>query len=143
MKEVKGLTFRHALDFSLSGDQVCPKVIGSEEAWKVCPGVYVVFEDSQLVYIGSYNYGMRYRWIRKREGEVYHFKRPNVMGSLKNGKTVKLFAEDEAKLKEQLSQQDNPWVNAAGIEAYLVGGCGFELPWNKKGKKKGKKKNRA
>ena len=133
IKKIEGLDFRLALQFHLKGDQVGYRVHGDE--WPKVPGVYAVYENDTLVYIGKYQNGVLYRWVKKK-GDLYHFKKDHVAASLRDGKTVQVFAEHEKALKTKIDSSTSRWINASGIEAHLVGGCGLHLPWNKNGKKK-------
>jgi hypothetical protein len=134
MKNIQGLKFKLALQFHLDGDQVGYKVHGGE--WPKGPGVYAVYENNTLVYIGKYQRGVMYRWVKQKKRGLYHFKKDQVAASLKDGKTVQVFAEQEDALKQTINSSTSQWINVSGIEAHLVEACGLDLPWNKNGKKK-------
>lgn len=128
--QIEGLTFRLAIEFHRFGENLTYTIHGN--AWRRCPGVYLVYVDKQLVYIGKYQSGIRYRWLTKKG--IYHFKKDKVHESLMEGKNVYVFAEHEEVLANQIRSSTPQWINVAGIESHLVAECGLELPWNTSGK---------
>ncbi|WP_146853457.1 hypothetical protein [Brevifollis gellanilyticus] len=132
--KIENITFCHSLTLGplCDGGRVAFTIEPGSPA-SVGPGVYVVFEDEKIVYIGSYQSGVAKRWLYLRKQDVYHFKKPLVADSLSRGAILKVFAQDERDIKEQLGCGDNVWVNSAGIEARLI--SIFHPPWNNQGKK--------
>ena len=129
------ITFSHALTLGPHcEDGRVEFTIEPSAPTKICPGVYFVLENEKLVYVGSYQSGVVRRWVYLRRRDLYHFKKPLVAGSLKQGSTLRVFAQDEDSIKAELGCRENVWVNAAGIEARLI--ALFHPPWNNQGKKK-------
>jgi hypothetical protein len=131
------ITFRHALTLGPHRDDGRVEfTIEPTASTKVCPGVYFVLEGKKLVYVGSYQSGVVRRWVYLRKKDLYHFKKPLVASSLKNGSIIRVFAQDEDSIKEELGCGQNAWVNSAGIEARLI--AMFHPPWNNQGKRPSK-----
>lgn len=128
------ITFRHALTLGPHcNDGRVEFTIESSAPTGTGPGVYFVLEEKKLVYVGSYQSGVVKRWVYLRKKDLYHFKKPLVAKSLNTGSAIRVFAQDEAAIKEELGCAQNPWVNSTGIEARLI--SMFHPPWNNQGKK--------
>jgi len=133
--KISGITFALALELGPVGEN---KVVGYS-LLKTCPpsrgpGVYVVIQDRKtIVYIGSYQTGVIQRWGYSRKTDVYHFKHDLIRDMLPHHR-LRVFAQEEKEIKEQIGQIDNAWVNAHGIESTLIS---IHKPvWNKRGNSK-------
>jgi len=134
--KLEGITFLPAITLGpLCDDGRVEFTIERSAPMTVGPGVYLVFEGKKLVYIGSYQTGVVRRWVYLRKRDVYHFKKPLVAKCLKHYPklALRVFAQDEVAIKEELGKHNNVWVNATGIEARLI--AKFNPPWNSQGKK--------
>jgi hypothetical protein len=132
--KVADITFHHAITLGPTCDDGRVEfTIEPSVPAKMGPGVYIVFDGDQIVYIGSYQSGVVRRWVYLRKKDLYHFKKPLVSDGLKKGASLKVFAQDEHAIKEELGCSENAWVNSSGIEARLI--SLFLPPWNNQGKR--------
>ena len=128
------ITFRHALTLGPHcNDGRIEFTIESSALTGTSPGVYFVLQDEEPVYVGSYQSGVVRRWVYLRKKDLYHFKKPLVAESLDMGSALRVYAQDEDSIKEELGYAQNPWVNSTSIEARLI--SILHPPWNYKGKK--------
>lgn len=139
--DLKNITFKHVLTFieiiKDEGEKDRYRIdflIESKEPPSKLPGVYVVEEGGNILYIGSYKRGVIKRWVKTRKRDIYHFKKANIERELKEGKIVKVFYQDEDVIKKELGYSNNPWISSHSIEDNLLEQCGTK--WNKRGSNK-------
>lgn len=134
-KNIEGITFTKAITLGpLCEDGRVEFIV---EGWikkEKSAGVYAVFKDEEVIYIGSYKRGIISRWLYPKKRDLYHFKKPLVVERLQKGETIHVYAQSESSVKEEINCTNNIWVNVAGIEARLIERC--NPPWNKLGRSK-------
>jgi hypothetical protein len=129
---IGNITFRSALELGPVGDDgfVQYKSLSTLSPSKG-PGVYALVKNRKTVlYIGSYQSGIIKRWGYKRILRIYHFKHDRIRDIL-NEHQLRVYAENEDKIKTELGMKNNPWVNAHGIEFELI--RKLKPPWNRRG----------
>lgn len=95
------------------------------------PGVYLVYQHEELVYIGKYKNGLKTRWIFTKTGHLYHFKKTMIAKVLAEfpSTAFTVFAASEESIRNHGGQFRNNWINAAGIEEELI--RRKTPPWNR------------
>ncbi|HEY4248714.1 MAG TPA: hypothetical protein VGM64_17970 [Lacunisphaera sp.] len=139
MKILHGISFVPALvigpEKSVAGDEVRIGFTWESSAPRSKgPGVYLLYSNDRLVYVGSYQGGLARRWLYTRKQDLYHFKKKKILEELRTSASLRVFAQEEDAIKKQIGQAGNQWITSAGIESFLI--RSESPPWNRIGKKK-------
>lgn len=82
-------------------------------------GVYAVYVDERLVYIGSYSNTLQQRWINKKLTKFVHFKADILKEMAKETNSiVEVFSLPVYSIKEQLF--DSEYINQESVESRLI-----------------------
>jgi hypothetical protein len=122
-KQLEGWTFHHTM--TITGHRGSKSIeVVNDEKYNSIGGLYAVYQNNQLLYIGEYSNSFQARWLNKK---------PNSNGELKFRHFKGEYLAEQARSKSQevlvyvlplssIKQQfpDNRWVNQHGIEAELI-----------------------
>jgi len=116
MKTLCDLPFDLVMKFTVDNYDVVNEKLFNEKG-----GVYAVYVDDILKYIGSYSHSFQNRWVNKQKNKncvkiERHFKY-HQLAEMANGSMVDVYAISNTTLQEMFN---NPFVNPVGVEYRLI-----------------------
>lgn len=116
MKELSGLPFELVMKFTSDKYDVM-----NEDIFNTIGGVYAVFIDSLLKYVGVYSHTFQHRWVNKMKNKncvriERHFKY-HELAEMADDQMVEVYALTEDKINDIFN---SPFVNPVGIEYRLI-----------------------
>jgi hypothetical protein len=126
-KLINGLVFKKAFSFNKEFFHLI-----NQELFNSVGGVYAVYVNEKLVYIGSYSNTLQQRWINKRLDKFVHFK-ADILKEMVDSNLVFVYALTRDSIREQLF--DSEYINHESVESRLVEVCNPPLNIVKKNDK--------
>ena len=122
-KQLQGWTFKHVM--SITGKKgVDGLIITNENLFSSVGGVYAVYLEDKLLYIGVCSNTFQHRWVNKLSNKnckrvFRHFKGVYLAEQAKtSGEHVEVYFLPLSAIREQYP--DNRWVNQYGVESELI-----------------------
>jgi hypothetical protein len=138
-KQLQGWTFHYTMTITGQRGEKAIDIV-NQEKFESLGGLYAVYHDEELVYIGEYSNSFQSRWVNKRsnsncERTFRHFKGDKLAEQArKTNKHVHVYVLPLSSIREKFP--DNRWVNQHGVEAELI--RHYNPPMNKQHKVKKK-----